>query len=53
MYFDNLFGPVVLEQGWVLAPRYSLRRRRVLELTMGWPEGDLLEVGCGAGTLLC
>ena len=53
MYFDNLFGPVAVEHGWVPAPSYSLRRRRVLELTAEWPEGDLLEVGCGAGTLLC
>lgn len=53
MYFDDVFGPVVPEHGWVPAPSYSLRRQRVLELTAGWPQGDLLEVGCGAGTLLC
>lgn len=47
-----LYGPVVLEKGWVPAPRYLLRRDRILRLLTGLPPGLLLEIGCGAGTLL-
>lgn len=33
--------------------RYLLRRSRILALAAGLPRGNLLEVGCGSGALLC
>jgi len=47
-----LYGLSVPERGWTPAPRYVLRRSRVLALAGGLPRGRLLEVGCGAGALL-
>lgn len=52
MEIHPLYGPVVPEKGWVPAPRYLLRRDRILRLLTGLPPGLLLEIGCGAGTLL-
>jgi SAM-dependent methyltransferase len=52
MHVDPMLGPAAPEHGWVPAPRYLLRRARVLELARCLPPGDLLEVGCGAGLLL-
>ena len=52
MEVDPLFGSAAPELGWVPAPRYSLRRARVLALVAALPRGRLLEVGCGAGALL-
>lgn len=46
------FGPSLPEQGWVPAPRYALRRARILELMAGHPPGRLLEVGCGSAALV-
>lgn len=46
------FGLVAREHGWVPAPRYLLRRARVLKLAQDLPPGRLLEVGCGVGALL-
>lgn len=52
MQVDRMFGPAAPEHGWVPAPRYLMRRSRVLALTGELQPGDLLEVGCGAGMLL-
>jgi SAM-dependent methyltransferase len=52
MHVDWMFGPAAPERGWVPAPRYLMRRSRILALTRELPSGDLLEVGCGAGMLL-
>jgi SAM-dependent methyltransferase len=52
MHVDRLFGPAAPEYGWVPAPRYLMRRARILALTADLRPGDLLEVGCGAGMLL-
>ena len=52
MTSDTVFGPSAPELGWVPAPRYALRRRRVLALLDRLPRGEVLEVGCGAGALL-
>jgi SAM-dependent methyltransferase len=49
---DRMLGPAAPEAGWVPAPRYLLRRARILALTCDLSPGDLLEVGCGAGMLL-
>jgi SAM-dependent methyltransferase len=47
-----VYGIGAPELGWVPAPRYALRRSRVLSLLAGIPPGRALEVGCGAGALL-
>lgn len=52
MHVDPLFGPVLPEHAWVPAPSYLLRRQRVLDWMTARVQGSLLEVGCGAGTLL-
>ncbi len=52
MEIHPLFGPTVIEKGWVPAPSYLLRRDRVLRMLATERRGDLLEIGCGAGTLL-
>lgn len=46
------FGPEHLEEGWAPAPRYLLRRARILDLMRGMPPGDLLEIGSASGALL-
>lgn len=52
MNFDPLLGPAFPEQGWVPAPRYLMRRARVLELAKGFTPGRILETGPGAASLL-
>lgn len=47
-----LFGLTAPELGWVPAPRYALRRDRLLALAAGLGGGRLLEIGPGAGALL-
>ncbi len=49
---DRDFGPVAVALGWVPAPRFLLRRDVVLRRLRSLPRGTVLEVGCGAGTLL-
>ncbi|MBI3902341.1 MAG: class I SAM-dependent methyltransferase [Nitrosomonadales bacterium] len=52
MEYHPSYGPVVPEKGWVPAPSFLLRRDRILRRLDGLPTGHLLEIGCGAGTLL-
>jgi SAM-dependent methyltransferase len=52
MEIDPLFGPAAPELGWVPAPRYALRRARILGLADRLPRGRALEIGPGAGALL-
>ncbi len=47
-----LFGLTAPERGWVPAPRYALRRARLLALAGRLDRGRLLEIGPGAGALL-
>jgi len=47
-----LFGLAAPELGWVPAPRYALRRARLLSLADNLGRGRLLEIGPGAGALL-
>lgn len=51
---ENLprLGPAAPEEGWVPAPRYLLRRDRVLHALAGVAPCEMLEVGCGPGMLL-
>jgi SAM-dependent methyltransferase len=49
---DRLLGPAAPSLGWVPAPRYLLRRRRILHQLHDVPPGDVVEVGAGAGMLL-
>lgn len=52
-YHDPLFGLVLPEHGWVPAPRYLLRRRRIIENLAAMPKSSrILEIGCGTGALL-
>lgn len=46
------FGTVSIENGWVPAPGYVLRRQRILATLGPLKRGGLLEVGCGAGALV-
>lgn len=48
---DRQYG-AVLEDRWVPAPRFVLRRDRVLPRIEGMPAGRVIEVGCGSGALL-
>ena len=52
MYRHPLFGLTAPERGWVPAPRYALRRARLLALATPLGGGRLLEVGPGSGALL-
>lgn len=52
MYRHPLYGLTAPERGWVPAPRYVLRRARLLALAAPLGGGRLLEVGPGAGALL-
>ena len=45
-------GPAYPTEGWVPAPRYLMRRARILRMARDMPRGRLLEVGPGAATLL-
>lgn len=48
---DRQYG-AILEGRWVPAPRFVLRRDRVLPLVEQLPAGRVIEVGCGSGALL-
>ena len=52
MIEDVFFGPAAPELGWVPAPRYLMRRARILPQLESLARGRLLEVGPGAGMLL-
>lgn len=47
-----LLGPAAPEEGWVPAPRYLLRRQRILRQLSRTAPCDVMEIGCGAGMLL-
>ena len=46
------FGPAHLEQGWAPAPRYLLRRARIIQNMKGKAPGALIEIGSASGALL-
>jgi SAM-dependent methyltransferase len=46
------YGISLPEKNWIPAPRYLLRRNRVLSLLKTFTPGTWLEIGCGAGALL-
>ena len=50
--YHPLYGAAVPALGWVPAPSYVLRRRRILSLMSAFEPGRLLEVGSGAGAML-
>lgn len=52
MIEDGFLGPAAPELGWVPAPRYLMRRARILPQLDALARGRLLEVGPGAGMLL-
>lgn len=49
---ETMFGPAAPSLGWVPAPRYVLRRDRILHHLGRESTGRLLEIGCGSGALL-
>lgn len=49
---DPLLGPAAPDLGWVPAPRYLLRRRRILHLLRDTAPCPVVEIGPGAGMLL-
>lgn len=49
---NRFYGVSAEEKGWVPAPRYLLRRDRLLTLLGPMARGRLLEIGCGAGAFL-
>lgn len=53
MLVDTQLGPVAPELGWFPAPRYLMRRARILRMLRDVPRGRLLEIGTGAGALAC
>jgi SAM-dependent methyltransferase len=52
MEVTPLFGPSAPEEGWVPAPRYVLRRQRILRQLQELAPCKVMEIGCGAGMLL-
>lgn len=52
MMSDGLLGPSFPEFGWVPAPRYLLRRARIMALAADLEPGRLVEPGPGAAALL-
>jgi SAM-dependent methyltransferase len=52
MLFDPKLGPAWPSLPWAPAPRYLLRRDRVLRHVVKLPPGRVLEAGCGVGALL-
>lgn len=46
------FGPAYLEAGWAPAPRYLLRRARILHHMQKMAPGRVLEIGSASGALL-
>lgn len=49
--YDKDYGSSI-KNLWVPAPRFVLRRRRILQLTSSFPAGKLLETGSGSAALL-
>ncbi|MGY0797614.1 class I SAM-dependent methyltransferase [Lysobacter sp. A286] len=49
---DRMLGPSAPQLGWVPAPRYLLRRHRILRQLRGAAPGQVVEIGSGAGMLL-
>ncbi|MCG9745213.1 class I SAM-dependent methyltransferase [Shewanella sp. Isolate8] len=48
---DKDYGGYISDS-WVPAPRFAMRRQRVLNLLTSYPKGKLLEIGPGAGSLM-
>lgn len=49
---DRILGPALPQLGWVPAPRYLLRRARILKAVEAMAPCRTLEIGCGPGILL-
>ena len=46
------FGPAMPGLNWVPAPRYLMRRDLLLRIFARHTPGRIIEIGCGAGSLL-
>jgi len=46
------YGPKYQDEGWVPAPRYLMRRARILQHLKRMRPGKLVEIGCASGALL-
>lgn len=49
---DKYYGRAAPSLGWVPAPRFLLRRAVLLATFDALPRGRVLEIGCGAGSLI-
>lgn len=47
-----VYGPALPGLNWVPAPRYVMRRHRILRLLRDAPPCRVLDIGCGPGALL-
>ena len=47
-----VYGPALPEQNWVPAPRYLLRRDRIMRHFRGVSPQRVLDIGCGSATIL-
>jgi SAM-dependent methyltransferase len=52
MELHSAYGVSLPEKNWIPAPRYLMRRNRILNLLQEITPGSWLEIGCGAGALL-
>jgi len=46
------YGPAMPSLNWIPAPRYVLRRDRIMKLLEGMKPGRVLDIGCGPGALI-
>ena len=53
MYYHKKYGAVAPEKKYVSSPGFLLRRARILEIIKTLKPGKALEIGCGAGGILC
>lgn len=51
MKIHPFYGPILIDKGWVPAPRYLMRRDLILAILKGTKKAQLLEIGTGPAAL--